>query len=573
MDFVKAVMPSARKPPSPETIRSCYAPSVFAREGPMTPGHSRFPVFRSELASRYRKAGYWRDVTCDEALFEAAERSPGALALVDRKGELSWRALADAVSRCSGGLRSLGVGPGDVVSWILPNWREAAIVHWSLLQLAAISNPIVPIYRHREVRYILGQAESSAIFAPAVFRGFDYTAMLADLRPELPNLRHVISIDGAGGDLAFEELDGAFDAKATGDRSADDPALLLYTSGTTADPKGAVHTHNTLDFELRSMIEFYTLGSDDVIYMPSPLSHVTGLLYGIQMPALLGASVVYQDQFIPERGLALLERYGCTYTLGATPFLHGLCEAQRARPRTLALHTFVCGGADVPPELIRAAGKTLGCMATRAYGSTEFPTVTGGNRSDSEDRRADTDGRIFEHCQVRVVDEAGNEVAPGVPGELQARGPELFPGYLDGVGLDAFDEEGWFATGDLVSCRDGYLTIEGRIKDIIIRGGENISVKEVEDLLFLHPDVEEAAIVAMPDPAMTERACAFVVPAPNRNPELDTLIEFLLSHRLAKQKLPERLERIDELPKTASGKVQKHKLRTRIRELLAAEAV
>jgi cyclohexanecarboxylate-CoA ligase len=540
----------------------------------------RFPTLRAELAERYRTAGYWRDVLCDASLTSAAATRGEARALVDRKGSMTWNELATAVGDCAAGLAALGIRHGDVVSWILPNWREATIAHWAILKNGAVSNPIVPIYRHREIRYIAGQAESSVVVIPSEFRGFDYSEMLSEIRADLPSLRHVVTVGGTGGDLTFDDLlaSGEKTAAPTASlRSPDDPALLLYTSGTTADPKGAVHTHNTLDFELRSMIDFYSLDQNDVIYMPSPLSHVTGLLYGIQLPALLGASVVYQDQFDADVAIGLLEEHGCTFTVGATPFLVGLCEAQQRNPRSLSLRTFCCGGADVPPDLIRDASQLLGCVANRAYGSTEFPTVTGGNAEDSERQRAETDGRVMEHCEVRVVDEAGRDVPPGTPGELLARGPELFPGYLAGVGLDAFNSEGWFATGDLVSIRDGYLTVEGRQKDIIIRGGENISVKEVEDLLFNHPLVEEVAIVAMPDPKLVERACAYVVPASTDRssaepPTLADLVQFLRSHQLANQKLPERLELVESLPKTASGKVQKHKLRTRIRAQMESEA-
>ncbi|MBJ20951.1 MAG: AMP-binding protein [bacterium] len=540
----------------------------------------RFPRSPPHLARHYRDAGFWRDALCDEALFATAETRPDSTALIDRLGPMSWSELATRVRGCAAGLRELEVARGDTVSWVLPNWREAAIVHWALLHLGALSNPIVPIYRHREIRFILTQAESSVIVIPSEFRNFDYATMLAELRPELPRLRQVVTVapNGSppkGGDLDFEELTyGRTQTDSTGgvDRSPDDPALLLYTSGTTADPKGAIHTHNTLDFELRSMIEFYALDTHDVIYMPSPLSHVTGLLYGIQMPALLGGSVVYQDHFDPDRAIALLEEHACTFSVGATPFLHGLCEAQRRSPRPLALRTFCCGGADVPPDLIREASKTLGCLANRAYGSTEFPTLTGGNQDDSEARRAETDGRVMAHCEVRVVDEEGREVAAGETGELLARGPELFTGYLADVGLDAFDEHGWFSTGDLVSIKDGYLRVEGRRKDIIIRGGENISVKEIEDLLYAHPDVEEVAVVAMPDPVLVERVCAFVVPGSGCQPTLAELVDSLRKQKLANQKLPERMELVEDLPKTASGKVQKHRLRARIRERLERES-
>ena len=530
-----------------------------------------FPRIAPELADAYRASGAWRDRLCHADLLEAVERRGDQTALVDRAGVMTWAELASAARGFAGALRERGLGEGDVVSWILPNWREAAIAHWGVLLLGGVSNPIVPIYRHREVRYILDQAGTGAVVIPGDFRGFDYEAMIEELGPELPTLRSVFTVEGSGrnDDFATAIRDAEPAAHDGGD--ADAPALLLYTSGTTADPKGAIHTHNTLDFELRSMIEFYGLDAGAVIYMPSPLSHVTGLLYGIQMPAMLGASAVLQDQFEPATGLALVADHGCTFSVGATPFLHGLCEAQEAAPRTLALETFVCGGADVPAELIRRASQTLGCRATRAYGSTEFPTVTGGNADDPEARRAETDGRVFDHCEVRVVDERGAIVPDGTPGELQARGPELFPGYLAGAGSDAIDADGWFSTGDLVSIEDGYLTVEGRIKDVILRGGENISVKEVADLLYEHPEVAEVAIVAMPDPRLTERACAYVVPEAGRTPSLADLVAHLETHRMARQKLPERLELVTELPKTASGKVQKHVLRTRIRERLEAE--
>lgn len=548
----------------------------------------RFPDVSAQLARRYRAEGAWRDVLCDQALVETAARRADELALVDRRGEMTWGELEASARGFAAGLGARGVGRGDVVSWILPNWREAAIAHWGIWLVGGVSNPIVPIYRHREVGYIVAQAQSRAIVIPKSFRGFDYETMLCELANDLPSLETIVTVEeGAGrnaessvavsalGDLGvgFEALiETQSIAAETAGRSPDDPALLLYTSGTTADPKGAVHTHNTLDSELRSMVEFYGLGEETVVYMPSPLSHVTGLLYGIQLPALIGGSVVYQDQFEAEAGLDLVAEYGCSFSVGATPFLVGLCDAQSARPRTLALKTFVCGGADVPADLIRSANEVLGCQATRAYGSTEFPTVTGGNAADPIALRAETDGRVMDHCEVRVVDEAGHEVAPGVAGELEARGPELFTGYLGGVGADSLDAEGWFSTGDLVSIERGYLTVEGRIKDIILRGGENISVKEIEELLYGHPDVDEVAIVAMPDLALTERACAFVVSRNNIALELADLVEFLEGHRLARQKFPERLELLEALPKTPSGKVQKNRLRTWIAERQATEA-
>ena len=235
----------------------------------------RAPRIAAALADRYRASGAWRDRLCHADLLTASEQRGHETALVDRAGSITWAELAAAARGFAGALGERGLGPGDVVSWMLPNWREAAIAHWGVLLLGGVSNPIVPIYRHREVRYILDQSGAGAIVIPGDFRGFDYEAMIDELAPELPTLRSVFTVEGSGRNEDFgTALREAKPADpAAGD--ADAPALLLYTSGTTADPKGAIHTHNTLDFELRSMIDFYGLDASTIVYMPSPLSHVT----------------------------------------------------------------------------------------------------------------------------------------------------------------------------------------------------------------------------------------------------------------------------------------------------------
>jgi cyclohexanecarboxylate-CoA ligase len=357
-------------------------------------------------------------------------------------------------------------------------------------------------------------------------------------------------------------------------RSALDPAVLLYTSGTTAEPKGVVHPHATLVRENRGVADLYGLDESDSVFMPSPLAHITGLLYGMQLPFMLGSSVVLQDVWNPTTALELIARHQPTFTVAATPFLHGLTHHESiAESDVSSLRVFCCGGADVPPELVREAEQTLGALVNRVYGSTEYPTATLGSPSDPLDKRAETDGRPVSGVELRIVDKSGVEVEAGGLGELWVRGPERFAGYLaQPSGEAVFDPEGWFATGDLARLDSaGHLTISGRKKDIIIRGGENISVKEVEDLLYAHPAIADVAIVAMPDPVMVERACAFIVPADGFAPELPELTEYLMERGLAIQKVPERLERVDELPKNAAGKVQKFKLREEIRERLRAE--
>jgi cyclohexanecarboxylate-CoA ligase len=306
------------------------------------------------------------------------------------------------------------------------------------------------------------------------------------------------------------------------------------------------------------------------------VSHISGLLYGILLPAVLGATSVLMEAWDPEHFCALVEREGGTFSAGATPFLQGVTDLPHLQRYDLrSLRLFPCGGADVPPELIRRAMRRLAVRSGRGYGSTEFPSITSSSGPDvPEAKRAETDGAPIGQNQIELRDPDGRPVALGREGEIWARGPELFLGYRDpALDAEAFDERRFFRTGDLgVLDADGYLTITGRVKDIIVRGGEKFSAKEVEDLLFEHPKVRSVAIVPMPDARLGERACAFVVPADvNDPPVLPELVRFLETHELSRRKLPERLEVVSELPVTASGKVQKHVLRERIARRLASE--
>lgn len=524
----------------------------------------------------YGETGLWHEDLLDSPLRRMAATAPERLAVVDGEREIPYGELDALVDRAAAALAGLGIGRGEVVSWQLPNWHEAIVLHLATIRIGAVSNPIVPIYRRREVEFILAQAQSRAFFSPREFRGFDHAGMVAEMRPRLPALEHVVALRGepGAGAASFEGLLAAAGEAPRVERTAQEPTVLLYTSGTTADPKGVVHTHATLDYENRSMIEFFGLGERHPVFMPSPLSHITGLLYGMQMPAMLGTHVVLQDVWEPGAALELIERHRCGFILAATPFLHGLTYHEDLPRRDVgSLVVFACGGADVPPELIRVGSERLDCMVSRIYGSTEYPTATSATAADPLSKRAETDGRPIGACQVRIADDEGAPLGAGEVGEVRLRGPELFCGYLVDGGAETFDAEGWFATGDLgLLDAEGYLTIRGRKKDIVLRGGENIAVKEVEDLLFGHPEIAEVAIVAMPDPVLTERACAYAVPAPGAEPTLEGLVAFLRDQGIANQKLPERLELIEEIPKNPAGKVQKFKLRERIRAQLESEA-
>jgi cyclohexanecarboxylate-CoA ligase len=540
------------------------------------------PRAKPEDIEAYSRAGWWRNRLLDWYLDEAARRHPTRVAVVDRDRRMTYETLHRLARRVAAALAAHGVRAGDVVSFQLPNWAEALVLYFGVLKAGAVGNPVIPIYRQRELRFILRQARAAVMVVPATFRGFDHARMMRDLAPGLPDLRHVFVVGRPEDGLhAFDELldAGWEDAAQVAaldrlSRSPDDPAVLLYTSGTTADPKGAVHSHNTLEYKDRSIIELCRLTADDRVFMPSPVTHITGLLFGLQLPAMLQTAVVLQDVWEPRHALSLIEAERCRFVIGATPFLHGLVHhPDLHRYDTASVRTFLCGGADVAPELIRAATDRLGCCAARVYGLTECPAITASGPDDPLDRRAETDGRVLLGAAARVIDDDGQEVAPGQVGEILVRGPETFLGYLDPeLNATAFDPDGWFHTGDLgVLSAEGYLEVKGRKKDIIVRGGENISVKEVEDLLYEHPKVKEVAIVAMSDPVMVERACAFVVAEEGETATLEELSAFLRSRQLAVQKLPERIELVPALPKTASGKIQKFRLRETIEAALARE--
>jgi cyclohexanecarboxylate-CoA ligase len=499
-----------------------------------------------------------------------AAAEPNRLAVVDGDAELSYgelHARAEALARA---LRARGVGVGDVVTMQLPNWWEAAVVYQAAMLAGCVLNPIVPIYRERELSFIERQCRPRVVVVPHVFRGFDHSAMQQQLSLELPDSPLVVVVRPHGslpeGAIAFDDL--ATTDAALPDANPDDICLLLYTSGTTADPKGVLHSHRTIAYEVDSIIELCALGAGDHIFMASPVTHITGYLYGLVMPAVTGAAVILQDIWEPRAAADLIERHQCRFSVGATPFLHGLVEEYTRRAAPSALTTFLCGGADVPPPLVRQAARQLDAHVTRVYGSSEFPTATCGRPTDGFDVTADTDGVPIGPVECKLDHRDGDG-----DGELLLRGPDLFLGYLDAsLNGDAFTDDGFFHTGDLATIgANGAVTIRGRQKDIIVRGGENISAKEVEDVLFEHPSVSEVAVVAMPDPVMVERSCAFIVPQGDAVVTLSSLRSFLDEHRLARQKYPERVEIVGELPKTASGKVQKFILRDLIAKKLAAE--
>ena len=400
--------------------------------------------------------------------------------------------------------------------------------------------------------------------------------MIEGLRTQLPALSDVVVVRGdQSGVSGFPDTLAGAPAEADGlpEVDASSVMMVMYTSGTTGRPKGVLHTHYTFDYRVRGMGQAWDIGPADVVFMPSPVTHITGAFWTFDMPWTQGCVSVLVDVWTPDEGIRLIERHGCTVTGGATPFLQQLLELGRDRPHALAtLRLFFCGGTTVSPDLILAASQAFPhCLFFRAYGATEFTTATLGIRSREQAQMgAETDGEIVPPTEIRIVDPVtGVPVADGEEGEIIGLGPELFVGYLHpDDNEDAFDADGFFKTGDLGRrIHRDYLVITGRKKDIIIRSGENISPKEVEDVLFNHPGIAEAAIVAMPSPTTGEMGCAFIIPRGGAIIDLDEIRRFLTQAGLAKQKFPEYLITVDDLPRVPSGKVRKDELRRQANQI------
>jgi cyclohexanecarboxylate-CoA ligase len=527
----------------------------------------------AERRAEYVREGLWADRTISSFLKDAALKAPSHTAIVDGDVRLDYGEAIEFTGRIASALNRLGIRRGRVVAYQLPNWHETALIHHAVTSLGLINNPIIPIYRDHELAFILKQGEPQAVFIPHEFRGFDYVAMFEDvIRSSHLHLRPIV-VRSKGelpaGFVSFEEfLEGGPRSELRDAADPRDPTLLLYTSGTTSSPKGVLHSHESLVYENQSIIDWLEVTTEDVVFMASPLTHITGLLYGIQLPPMLGIAVVYQDIWNAPTAVELIEREHATFSVAATPFLQGLVQEYQDQARTSSLRVFACGGADVPPELISRARGILGGAVMRVYGSSEFPTFSCSRPDDPADKAGTTDGRPIGPVSHRIADPALRSVEGGAVGELIISGPDCFLGYLDtSLNAEAFTPDGYFRTGDLASeDADGFITIHGRQKDIIIRNGEKISAKELEDLLYQHPAVREVAVVAMPDVMVGERACAYVVIGEGEEFTFDLMIDHLASFRIARQKLPERLEIWPgELPKTSSGKIQKFKLRDDIR--------
>ena len=534
----------------------------------------------AELVRHYRAAGFWDDSTLGVMLVENLTAHPRSRVRIwsqVRPYEGTIGDVTDLARRVAGGLRRHGIGAGDVVSFQFPNWVEAVASFYAAALIGAVVVPIVHIYGAKEVGYILRESRSRAHLTAAGFAHLDYVGMMEGLAPALPDLEHIVVL-GSGPPAGFETFadlaeSPAIRAAATVDPDA--PAVLGYTSGTTANPKGVVHSHRSLLAEVRQLTypappliaPLQVPPGNRPVLLGSPVSHATGMLGALLSPVVRGDDINLIDRWDPGAVLSAMLEGNLTSGGGATYFLTSLLDHPDLSHEHLERMRYVgLGGAPIPAAVAdRAAAK--GISLVRAYGSTEHPSVTGSAHGDPAHQRLHTDGRAMRGVEIRIVAPDGSNADVGDPGEVHTRGPELFIAYTDAaLTTERVDRDGWYATGDIgVLDELGFLTVTDRTSDVIIRGGENISAAEVEELMTALPGVAEVAVVAAPDLRLGEHACAFIRPAPSAlPPDIDAVRHHLESAGLARQKWPEELRLVEDFERTASGKIKKFVLRQRL---------
>ena len=532
--------------------------------------------------------GLWHDRTINDYLDACVAACPDKLALTAVQVEtgdmrrFTYHELAQMADRIAVGLSRLGVGKNDVVACQLPNWWQFTLVYLACSRIGAVMNPLMHIFRERELSFMLKHGEAKVMIVPKTFRGFDFEQMLIGLQPSLPGLKHVIAIGGTGANsfealLSGPEWEKETDAQDILTRSRpgpDDVTQLIYTSGTTGEPKGVMQTANTLLSNIVPYAERMHLDAKTVVLMASPMAHQTGFMYGLVMPVMLKASAVLQDVWEPKKATALIQQEQVTFTMASTPFLTDLArtvgeDKQAGGPGVPTLRTFLCAGAPIPGPLVEQARAALGAKIVSAWGMSENGAVTTTLLDDDDERAVNTDGRPLPGVEIKVVDASDQPLPAGEAGRLLLRSCSNFGGYLKRPQLNGTDADDWFDTGDLARIDErGYLRITGRSKDVIIRGGENIPVVEIESLLYKHPAVALAAVVSYPDERLGERACAVVVPKAGQSIDLAEVQRFMKEHKVAIQYVPERVIVQEAMPATPSGKIQKFKLREAIRELI-----
>jgi acyl-CoA synthetase (AMP-forming)/AMP-acid ligase II len=526
----------------------------------------------NETQTRFERAGHWTQETWFDLLLEAATMDPQALAVADERSELTREAVIRQARRLAAYLQAHGVRKGDVVTLVIPNCVEFVVAHAALGYLAAVVNPVLPRLDGKNLVHILRLTGSRFVLAASTDRGPSALQVAGEAAADVPSVLGVVDVRGDGPDSLRGILGHAWeDEQSLPSRSevnAREWDTITTTSGTESLPKCVVHTHQTTMFGLRTYIgHILGLGEGDSVFMPSPICHASGLQWGLRAAIYARSPLILQDRWDPVAALDTLRRRRCTYTLAATPFIIDLLDSQRrsSQPPTdqLPLRYIASGGAQIPRRLVCEVRQTLGAEMMSVFGASETYIATATRPGDPDDM-LETDGLPLPETETGVFDEFGTPLPFGVEGEIATRGPHVFIGYLGDpeISRQSF-RDGWYRFGDLGRIDDnGCLHVTGRLKDIVIRGGENISVREVEEVLLSHPLVRQVAIVGYPDARLGERCCAVVLVVPGAEIGLPEINDYLLTAGVAKFKLPEKLRFVDSMPMTASGKIRKTELRS-----------
>ena len=527
-----------------------------------------------EARKRYYEEGWWTGDTIADVWHASAEAAGDKVFVVDDQGgRFTYRQCDEMSDKVAAWLVSVGVEAGDVVTVQLPTWAEFVPVMIGIWKAGAVIHPVARNYSAGDLSFVMNKVGSRAFVCPVRHHTTDHEQLALDLLDAVPTLERarILLLRKHGpektGELAcFEELLAAPAAPVKlPDAGSDDVACILSTSGTTGKPKQALLTHNNILFSERTFLSGLGRTDADVMFMPSPLNHATGLFHGIISPMLLRGMTVLQQDFQRDAAVDLINEYGITWSMGATPFiydiLHSLIERSLSVP---TLKLFVCGGAPLPRDLVKCA-HIHGISLCECYGSTESCPHAYVPPEHCLDWKGAWSGVALPGVEIRIVDDERRDVPCGTMGEEASRGPNVFVGYLnDPEQTEAsLDDEGWFYSGDLaIADAEGRIHICGRKKEIIVRGGENISTREVDNAVMSWGDIVDSAVVGAPDERMGERICLFAVAAPGLDhaPRLDDLLEHLRAKGVSKRLWPERLELIDEIPRTPTGKVQRYLL-------------
>jgi acyl-coenzyme A synthetase/AMP-(fatty) acid ligase len=539
--------------------------------------------YSDEQIAGFYEAGFWRPTSFNALIAEQAELRGDQAFVFDSTTSLTYGEFRVQVLRLAVGLKRQGLGTGDRVAAQLPNWTEFPLVAAALSRIGAILVPIMPIYRDDEVGFVLRHSGAVAAITCVDFRGFGHLAMFEELQAEAPDLRALYvarppaefqsdQVQSLGSLFADGDVT-SLEAELGPDSSPDDGFLIVYTSGTTSRPKGCFHSFNTVRASAEAILKSLDYTDQDVQFGPSPITHSTGLVTSVLLPLIAGAKSYLMEAWDPEEGLRRIELHGCTAAVTATPFLQMLMGAYDATKHdTSSLRFWVCAGSPIPGAIVEASRELLGFQTLSLYGRSENFLTTMCTVSDDAGRSATSDGSALMGAAVKVVGEDGLEVARGDEGDISYRGPSHMIEYFNDDEQTAllFTPEGFSRSGDLGRMdQDGFVRVTGRLKDIIIRGGMNISAREVEDHLLSHPAVANVAVVGMPDEKLGEKVCAYVIlKEASSTLVLADVVAHLREHKVATQKLPERLELVTAFPMTATGKVQKHVLRTELKAKL-----